>query len=428
VTAIPPKTRVLTVRGQSYVISRFAVAVVDGPDRGARAIASSDELTVGAERGVDLQLTDPSVSRHHCAIRATTRGLEVRDLGSTNGTMLQGCEIVRAYVTGGTQLRIGTTVIAVEILVDEITEPMATDHRCFDLAGASDAMRRLYPRLLRYAESDGTVLITGETGTGKELAADAIHRASRRSKGPFVAINCGALSSQLTESELFGHVRGAFTGAEADRRGAFEQAHGGTLFLDEVGELPPSVQPLLLRVLESRTIRPLGASGERKVDVRVIAATHRDLRAAVNRRQFRADLYFRLHVLPVELPPLREREGDVALLAELFWRELRESPPPAELLAGLARQSWPGNVRELRNAVERAVLVGWSETNPGETDWCYADARQATLAAWERAWVTTLVAHHGGNLSAAARAAGMARTYLRRLVQRHNITTGSDES
>jgi transcriptional regulator with GAF, ATPase, and Fis domain len=418
----------LTVRGQSYVIRRFAVGVVDGPDRGARAVASSDQLTVGAEHGVDLRLTDPAVSRHHCAIRATARGLEVRDLGSTNGTMLQGCEIVRAYITANTQLKIGNTVIAVEVLGDEITEPMATDDRCFDLVGGSTAMRRIYPMLLRYAESDGTVLITGETGTGKELAAEAIHRASRRSKGPFVAINCGALSSQLTESELFGHVRGAFTGADADRRGAFEQADGGTVFLDEVGELPPSVQPLLLRVLESRTIRPLGANGERKVDVRVIAATHRDLRAAVNRRQFRADLYFRLQVLPIELPPLREREGDVALLAELFWRELRESAVPAELLANLARQSWPGNVRELRNAVERAALVGWSAGDRVETERCYAEARQQALAAWEREWLAALVTHHGGNLSAASRAARMARTYLRRLVLRHNITVGPGES
>jgi len=410
----------LAERDRVRLVRVFAVEVVEGPDKGKRAVSTSEELTIGADAGTDLELTDPAVSRHHCALRATARGLEVRDLGSTNGTFAGGCELVRGYLGAGTRLKLGTTVIAVDLMADEIEQPLAAADAWFGLVGASGAMRRLYPILERYAQSDATVLITGETGTGKELVAEAIHRAGPRNHGPFIALNCGSLPPQLIESELFGHVRGAFTGAETDRVGAFEHAHGGTIFLDEIGELPPASQPVLLRVLENKKIKPLGSSTERAVDVRVVAATNRDLREAVNQRRLRSDLYYRLHVLPVELPPLRERDGDIALLADMFWRELRDAPAPPELIAVLARQRWEGNVRELRNAVERAALIGWAEL-PAPT-WNYAETKDALIATWERDWLAQLIEAHGGNVAASARAARMARSYLRRLALRYGIT------
>ena len=414
-----PSTCALTVRGRSYFIRRFAVEVVEGVDRGKRVESSSDALTIGGEQGVDLQLTDQAVSRHHCTVRATARGLEVRDLGSTNGTFVGKCELVRGYVASGARLGVGESVVSVEILDDELEQPLDDADRFGGMLGASPAMQRLYPVLRRIAESDGTVLLTGESGTGKEVAAEAIHRASSRAGGPFVAINCGALPIHLVESELFGHERGAFTGATA-RIGAFEGAAGGTVLLDEIGELPLAVQPVLLRVLENHKVRPVGAVHERRVDVRVVAATHRDLRELVNQRLFRADLYFRLNVLSVELPPLRDRREDIPMLARTFWRDFRDDEPPAELVAALARQDWPGNVRELRNAIERGAIVGIlpSEERSGGS---YGDEKDAVITRWEREFIADLVSRHQGNLSAASRAARMGRSYLRRLARKYGV-------
>jgi DNA-binding NtrC family response regulator len=409
-----------SARDHAIFVRRFEVAVVDGPDRGARATSEDDELTIGTAAGTGLRLTDPSVSRHHCAVRACARGLELRDLASTNGTFLGEHEVIRGFIRSGARIRIGTTTIAVTVLPDEIGHPLATEGRFGELLGESPAMRRLYPLLARCAASDATVLIEGETGTGKELVAEAIHGASARAGGPFVVVDCSALPRQLAESELFGHVRGAFTGADEGRSGAFEDADGGTIFLDEIGELPLDLQPLLLRVLEGRTIRRVGGSQPRSIDVRVIAASHRDLRAAVNAKRFRADLLYRLHVVRVVVPPLRDREGDVALLAAHFWRLFRPGAAmPAELAAELAAQPWPGNVRELRNAVERSAIVGWSA--PDEAELSHAQAKERAIRQWERLWIERLLAAHGQNLTHAARAAQMGRSHLRRLAQQYGL-------
>jgi two-component system response regulator GlrR len=434
-----PPTEVLTVRGHSYYTRRFAAEVIDGPDRGARFTSTRDELTIGTDAGNELRLTDPAVSRHHCVLRATARGLEVRDLGSTNGTHSGGVELIRAYLTTGARLRLGQSQVAIELLSDEVRTPLAPGDRFGELVGASPLMRRMFALLERYAQGDGTVLISGETGTGKELVAEAIHGASARRRGPFVVVDCGALPAQLTESELFGHVRGAFTGAEHDRRGAFEQAHGGTIFLDEIGELPLPLQPLLLRALEARTVRPVGGSGERAVDVRVIAASHRDLRVEVNRKRFRSDLYFRLAVLPVEVPPLRDRTGDLEVLIAHFWPLFRpgQAPPP-DVVTALARLDWPGNVRELRNAVERAAVIGLTGLGaplggagpgapvdaPALDDLSYGQAKERAVWEWESSWIAGLVRRHGGNLSAAARAARMGRSHLRSLLRRYGHADG----
>jgi transcriptional regulator with GAF, ATPase, and Fis domain len=416
--AEPIATR--SIRNNVLAMRRFEVVVIEGRDRGQRAVSTGDELTIGTTAGNDLQVQDPAVSRHHCVLRVCERGLELRDLGSTNGTYLGDSEIVQGYVKSGVRIRIGATTVEVALLDQEIEHPLATTAAFGRLLGASPAMRRLYAIVERFAQASSTVLIEGETGTGKELVAETIHELSPRRHGPLVVVDCGALPRELIESELFGHARGAFTGAHMARIGAFESAHGGTLVLDEIGELPLALQPALLRVLESRSIRPIGAGEVRQIDVRVLAATHRDLRVEVNQRRFRADLFYRLNVLRVVIPPLREREDDVRLLVDHFWAMLRpDSAPPAELVEDLLVHSWPGNVRELRNAVERSAFsTGPARPAPALS---YGDAKEQALLAWERRWVEQLLGAHGGNLSRAARAAQMGRSNLRELARRHAL-------
>jgi len=420
-----------TVRGSHVYVRRFQVDVLDGPDRGARMVSTSDELTIGTAEGVDLRLTDPSVSRHHCTLKVTERGLELRDLGSTNGTYAGDLEVVRGFVRTGARIRAGTSQLGVTVLRDQIAHDLAPGDRFGDLLGASPVMRRLYPVLETCAQSDITVLLHGETGTGKELIAEAIHLASPRRDAPFVVVDCSVLPAQLIESELFGHVRGAFTGADSDRTGAFELASGGTIFLDEIGELALDLQPLLLRALENRTIRRLGTNQQRDIDVRVIAASRRDLRFEVNQRQFRPDLYYRINVMRIVAPALDEREGDVALLARHFWRALRpDREIPEDILAELVRQRWPGNIRELRNAVERIALIGWTEPSPPVRRAPYGQAKELASQRWERTWVKELLVEHDYNVSQAARAAQMARSHLRQLVDRYGLgrPRGDDET
>jgi two-component system, NtrC family, response regulator GlrR len=334
---------------------------------------------------------------------------------------------VRGYVQSGVRIRVGQTTLAVDLLDRDIEQPIAATDRFGPILGGSPAMRRLYPLIEQCGRAGSTVLIQGETGTGKELFAEAIHTCSDRRDAPFVVVDCGALSHDLAESELFGHVKGAFTGADAARAGAFEAADGGTVFLDEIGELPLSLQPLLLRVLENRTIRRVGSNQQRPIDVRVVAASHRDLRELVNAKRFRADLYYRLHVIRIAVPPLRERTGDVALLAAHYWRSLRSDPIPPAFVEQLAGQSWPGNVRELRNAVALASQLGWTPQRVpvAREQQSYGEAKALALAEWERTWVEELMAAHAGNLSAASRAARMGRSHLREMARRHGVATQS---
>ena len=359
----------VVVRGDSVLIRRFEVAVVDGPDRGVRVVSQSDELSIGTAEGNDLRLTDPAVSRHHCALRAGERGLALVDLGSRNGTFLGDVGVFACLVRTGGRVRVGKSTLGVRVLDDEIEQPIAASDRLGSILGGSVAMRRLYPLVEQFGRSSATVLIHGETGTGKELIAEAIHRASDRRDGPYVIVDCSALAHDLAESELFGHERGSFTGAELTRVGAFESATGGTIFLDEIGELSPALQPLLLRVLEGRTVRRIGSNQHRTVDVRVIAASHRDLRSEVNEKRFRADLFYRLNVLRIAVPPLRERAGDVELLARHFWRQFRpDSDLPLSLVPALAGQRArapqrdraeraPGRRRERPGLGQRSALV-----------------------------------------------------------------------
>jgi DNA-binding NtrC family response regulator len=438
----PSATRTLSASRREYVFNRFSLQAVRGPDAGRRVESSGEELAVGTERGNDLVLSDSSVSRHHFTICATERGLVLRDLGSTNGTMLGGYRILAALLEPRTLIGAGRTVLRVEVSAEEIRQPLSAADHFGELQGVSAPMRRVFALLEAFSRSDGTVLIEGESGTGKELAAEAIHAASPRRDHPFMVVDCGAIARQLVESELFGHERGSFTGAIRDRIGVFEAAGSGTVFLDEIGELPLDLQPRLLRVLESRTVRRLGGQASIPIDVRVVAATNRDLRAEVNAGRFRSDLFYRLNVLHVLIPPLRDRSEDIPGLIEHFCRTLGGADHMLpDLVTALCGQRWSGNARELRSAVERAVLFGdparWTDGRDSlspraaaaldfDESLSFSAAKEKAIAAWERAWLTELLRRHPDSLSEAARRAAMSRTHLRVLLARRGVRRDPD--
>jgi DNA-binding NtrC family response regulator len=431
-------------RSRVYGYRRFRFQVTRGPDRRRECESSEEdpELSVGTAPGNQLALTDPMVSRHHLVVTASPRGFHLRDLGSTNGTWIAGCRIESAYLESGAQLRIGDTTLTFSGLDEKAYVPLSQEGNFGALLGESPAMRRIFEMLPRISSSDTTILIEGETGTGKGALAEAIHEASPRSSGPFMVVDCGSIPHSLIESELFGHERGAFTGADERRIGALESASHGTLFLDEIGELPRELQPKLLRALEERAIRRVGSTAPVKLDVRVVAATNRDLRLAVNQGTFRPDLYYRLNVVRLWIPPLRERREDIAPLVARFFEEMgsQRTEMPEQAMALWQAREWPGNVRELRNAVERAILLGDRDlveeaAERGGRDPSAAEpgrgvpfriAKELIIARWERDYLARLLESSGGNVSAAARAARMDRKYLIGLIRRYQLTAGED--
>jgi DNA-binding NtrC family response regulator len=427
-----------------------AVVVIDGPDKGAVALVPWEgEVVVGTDAGCDLRLTDTRVSHRHLSVRSTPDGIVVKDLGSTNGVRFEGSAISEARVPPGATLGIGRSFLRVNPRAVAVQVAPSRARRFGELVGESLAMREVFAVLELAAQRDVTVLVEGETGTGKELVARALHDQGPRRRGPFVAVDCGALPESLLESELFGHVRGAFTGASNPRQGAFQRAHGGTIFLDELGAVSPTVQARLLRVLEAREVRPVGSDAPRAVDVRVVAASRHDLSAAVAAGSFRPDLYYRLSVLRVALPPLRARREDIAPVVSELLRQRGLDPaevhgPSLDLLHG---HDWPGNVRELRNVIERAIALSpaarrftelqisppggpgaapSSETHAARVDLPWADARALALHGFERAYLSALMDHHQGNLSAASRAASLDRKHLRELLRRHGLREGAE--
>jgi two-component system, NtrC family, response regulator GlrR len=428
-------------------------------------------LVVGSSPASGIVVHDPTVSRLHAELEVREDGLWVRDLGSRNGTFVDGLQVTGARVPDKGKVRFGSTEALVDYNPGQVRNVEFWPDAGFGkLVGKSLRMRELFAALAKVAPMDAPVNIYGETGTGKELVARAIHDASPRADKPFVVVDCAALPENLLDVELFGHAKGAFTGAVGARAGAIESAHGGTVFLDEIGELPIAMQPKLLRVLESQTVRRVGETSYRTVDVRFLSATHRDLLTMVNAGEFREDLYFRLSVVPVRVPPLRERTEDIEMLVSHFL--VRSTGGPAhvstELLRELTSRPWRGNVRELRNFIDRARALGASEAlammpstagapsasePPAQPtsqsamaaasvaaplpaapasaepplgdgrifEQAYKDFREAWVDTGEKEYVRRLLVRHDRNVAAAAREAEVDRTYIYRLIRKHEL-------
>jgi len=430
-------------------LGRVVVSVVAGNSRG-----QSTELLPGVPVGVgkspdnQLLLEDATVSRYHVELTLRRGVVEVRDLESRNGTFIGDVRIEHAYARPGTKLAVGSNIIALSALSSDVRALQPESDDAPELPGVianSPAMRKVKRFIARVAPSNATVLLHGETGVGKEVLARAIHDLSERKHRPFEVVDCGSMAPSLIASALFGHERGAFTGALGEHAGAFERANGGTIFLDEIGELPLDVQPMLLGVLARRSFKRVGGVRDRNVDVRVIAATHRDLRNATNIGTFRADLYFRLAVARVVIPPLRERPEDIEPLVRCFAEQLTGDPDAQPFdgptLTALEAHPWSGNVRELRNMVESALALGsfalegdmgleaLVEGTPevalplsdGLLSLPYREARARAVAAFECAYLRKLTAACGGNASEAARRAKMDRPYLLGLLRKHGL-------
>jgi DNA-binding NtrC family response regulator len=415
----------------------WSVAVVEGPDRGARfdvADVVTRRVLVGQSPACDVKLTDRSVSRRHVALESDGVGTRVVDLDSRNGTWVGDVRVRDAYLATGAIVRIGDTLLRFD--TDGVEHPLPTStEACFGrVVGVSPEMRALYPLFARVASAEVGVLIEGETGTGKEVLAESIHDASARREGPFVVLDCTTVAPSLLEAELFGHERGAFTGAVTQRKGLFEESAGGTLFIDEIGDLDIALQAKLLRALERKEIRRVGGSQWLRLDVRVLAATRRDLDREVAARRFRDDLYYRLAIARLELPPLRRRHGDIAFLTRFFWTRLGgdEQTLEPDVVQRFERYDWPGNVRELANAVARQLALGdFEPAFRGATPSAgvrsaggdfidsvvraaqpLTTARQKIVDEFERRYVQHMLSLHGGNVTRAAAASGIGRRYF----------------
>jgi transcriptional regulator with PAS, ATPase and Fis domain len=439
--AEPPGNGATRVRGPRILVryAKVRLEVVRGPDAGLAVEIAGQSAKVGTGEDNDLIVTDDTVSRRHCELEAVSGGMRVRDAGSTNGVFSGGMRVYDAVLPLEARLRLGDTELAMVALDETVEREQTTRDRFGDVLGASPKMRELFADLERIAATDVTLLIEGETGTGKDLVAESVHRASARGAGPFVVFDCGAVSPSLIESELFGHERGAFTGAAQAHEGVFEQADGGSLFLDEIGELPKELQPKLLRVLEKRQLRRVGGTKVVDFDVRVIAATNRHLRAEVARDQFRQDLYFRLAAAQVSVPALRERMEDLPLLVRHFLS--LERPPRSasdisrEVWDLLRAYRWPGNVRELRNAVQRLLVTpdralreltaageiphgAPAPSSPAEV-LPLRIARREANDAFERDYLAAVLAAAEGNVTRAAGLAEVSRQNIQKMLKKH---------
>jgi DNA-binding NtrC family response regulator len=440
----------------------FRLVLIDGPERDRSFVLDGSIPTrtlIGTSPACDVRLTDPEVSRRHAAIERIGDSLRITDLSSTNGTWVDRVKVFEAELRGGEFVRIGQTLFTFEVVAATGQAPQALPDvaRFGRVVGASREMRRLYPLCARLAQASVPVIIEGETGTGKEVLAESLHEEGPRAKGPFVVFDCTAVPPSLVEAELFGHERGAFTGATNTRKGVFEQAHGGTLLIDEVGDLDLLLQPKLLRAMERLEVRRIGGDRWVHVDVRIVSATRRDLDHEVQAGRFRDDLFHRLAVARIELPPLRHRVGDVPFLVEHFWRQMGGDPSaiPPDLMTRWADSSWPGNIRELRNTVARQLALGdlanfsFEEPPPAPRAKApttqpvldepgaarpapdviaeliakglpYPQARDRVLEAFDQRFVASVLAKHGGDVAKAAEASGIGRRYFQKLKARTN--------
>jgi DNA-binding NtrC family response regulator len=421
------------------VADKLWLIVVSGPDQGRSLELKRGTYVVGTALDCSLVLKDESVSRKHLQIDVDGGKVVLKDIGSKNGTFHGGARFRQMELGPGSTIRMGGTDLRVASLANAMGLAPSTADHFGGLLGRSLAMREVFAVLERCARASATVLIEGETGTGKEVCARAIHEASPRARRPFVVCDAGAIPRSLIESELFGHKRGAFTGADRDHDGLFVAAHGGTIFIDEIGELELSMQPRLLRVLEQRQVCPVGSTDIREVDVRVIAATNRNLARECAAGRFREDLYHRLAVVAVTLPPLRARREDIPMLIDAFTRG-RGVGVSTEARALLSEGDWLGNVRQLRNVLERGLSLMGAEPEltpdvlglgapvlallktprPASGD-AFHSSKEQVVAEWERSYLTDLLRRAEGNLTRAARLAGLARPHLYRLLNKHGL-------
>jgi len=435
---------------------KISATVIEGPDLGLVYPLRDEPITLGKSVDADIVLTDGAVSKQHIEMTLAGSAVRIKDLDSTNGTYVGTTQLIESLVPAGSVITVGRTRIHLRTEEAPMMITPSEDNRFGDLWGDSLAMRQVFAILERIADKEVNVLLDGETGTGKELAARAIHERSGRSSGPLVVLDCGAVAPELVESQVFGHKRGAFTGAMQDRAGVFESAHGGTLFLDELDSLPLDLQPKLLRVVENREVTRLGEVTPRPVDVRLVAACGKSPEEGVTRGDLRRDLYFRLAVVRITLPSLRDRLEDLPLLVRVLLEriggegiEVSDSEP----FERLRQHPWMGNIRELRNVLERALLLAppnagrfeelilrlspllagaktpdGAGLTEGMLQLPYKEAKDAAVVAFERDYLRAALARNGANLSKTARDVGLTRHHLRKLLRRHRLIASPETS
>lgn len=445
--------------GDVVSLRKCQLFVIDGDDKGKKFRLEKPSTKIGKREGNDLILSDKTVSRNHVEIEYTSDSFLLRDMNSTNGTYVNGTKVKEAYLAPGDIIKLGNTAIEFQAFSETAKIEPSSNEAFGAMVAKSRKMRQIFGILEKISPTFATVVIEGETGTGKDLVARAIHQFSTRKNKPFVVFDCSSVAANLIESELFGHEKGAFTGAIKSRRGAFEEASGGTIFLDEIGELPIDLQPKLLRALEQREIRRVGANLPTAIDVRVICATNRDLKREVAEGRFREDLYYRLSVVKIHIPPLHERPEDIPVIIEKILRDakfnrtvdggLRITRVEDDALKALQRYQWPGNVRELTNIIERATSFSdthsitkahldyvFSEMDNEEerteklvmdNDLPFKEAKQKLLDVFEKDYLVDLLKRNNNNLSKAAREAKIDRKHIRNLLKKYGISAKDDD-
>ena len=472
---VPPTQIAYRDDGGTTLHVRKCRLVIDDAGGAREVVFDQGTITVGAMEDNDVSLLDDTVSRYHCRIYQDDNAYVVQDLGSTNGTFVNGVRVKEAYLRPGCTLTCGKTQVEFHAFDEEVRIVPVESEPFDDVVGQTSQMREVFGILSRIAPTGTTVVIEGETGTGKEVIAHALHKRSPRRNKPFIVFDCSAVPANLIESELFGHEKGSFTGAIVARQGLFEAANGGTIFLDELGELSLDLQPKLLRVLETREVRRVGAARSQRIDVRVVAATNRRLEEEVRAGRFREDLFYRLSVVRVFLPALRERRDDIPALVRHFLRrgaynrdpsgEVRVRNLSRDALDALVTHAWPGNIRELSNAIERACsfadgdCIQLADLPPEVTSSrgqassvatraevsarapavdaddpraqsglpvAFKEAKEQWNAAFEREYLLSVLRRHGFNISRAAREAEIDRKHFRKLIRKYGFNDPDD--
>lgn len=453
-----PKTDLLALEETREVVSlrKCVLAIIDGPSEKSKLDLSRKKIVkIGKKSDNDLVIGDKTVSRNHMEIEAQDNGYLLRDLNSTNGTFINGLRVKEAFLTPGDQITLGNSTLEFQAFDEKVQMEPSKKTTFGEMVGKSKKMRQIFGILERISPTQATVIIQGETGTGKELVARAVHANSPRKDKPFVVFDCSAIAPNLIESELFGHMKGSFTGAIKDRKGAFEEANGGTIFLDEIGELTIDLQPKLLRALEQREVKRVGSTQSIQLDVRVLCATNRNLKTEVEGGRFREDLYYRLSVVKIQLPPLRERSEDIPLIVEKILTHARYNKKPDgsyyaskvddEALRILQRYQWPGNIRELNNILERAVSFsengavtanhlqfifsemsadGVPNNSPQlnvDTNMPFKEAKAKIVEHFEKDYLEELLKKNKYNVSKASREAKIDRKHLRNLLIKYGL-------